>query len=215
MLEPLPNLRMRPRFLAPLIAGLVVFSAVGCSRAKEVTVEQTVIVEQTVVVERTIIATPTPLPNRARATAIVLGSQLTPDGIPVNPRNAFPSNTVQIHAVVLIENAAPGTTITGTWFQLGTPSAGEEGEQVVTSDIILSQVAAGGRSVVTFTLKRETGPLPKDAWLFRVYANGQLLRTASFVISDYVPQTPRLPGISSLVDRTIPDIEARRERSIG
>ena len=201
------HLSFPQRLIRPVAAGLAVATLVACSDTKEVTVERTVIVEQTVV--RTVVATPTPSTMRARATAVVFGSSLTADGLAVNPRNAFPTGTSQVHAVVLVENAPPGTTITGTWFQLGTAGAGEEGQPIVTGDVILSQVGSGGRSRVTFTLKRDNGALPRDSWLFRVYANGVLLKTASFVISDLVPQTPRLPGTTSFLKRTVEEINAR------
>jgi len=74
--------------------------------------------------------------------------------------------------------------VTGTWYQLGTANAGAEGAEVSSSDVTLTpdQVNAEGASRVAFSLGTSGPQLPSDAWLLRIYVNGELVKTSGFVI---------------------------------
>jgi LysM repeat protein len=121
----------------------------------------------------------------ARVRGIALTSDLDANGNPINPRIVFAPTVREIRATVAMQGVAPGMRIRGTWFQLGPASAGSEGAEVDSGEVLLTDesVQDDGQSQITFILASGSAGFPEDAWLLRIYTNGELVRTAGFVVA--------------------------------
>jgi hypothetical protein len=116
-----------------------------------------------------------------RVRSAALGRDVNDQGQIVTPAIAFATNIPQINAVLILEGVSPGTTVVGRWYQLGVADVGAEGKEINSATITLSEgQVQEGLARVTFT-QRSGGQFPVDAWVFRVFVNGKLVRTMGFV----------------------------------
>jgi hypothetical protein len=134
---------------------------------------------------------------------VAISNEIDSNGLPVNPRLALPAGTRAVRATVRLTGATAGMKITGTWFQLGTARAGAEGSEVSSSDVTLTedQVNSEGASRVSFSLGTSGPSLPADAWLLRVYVNGELIKTSGFVIGGTASTSTTPPAASPVPGR--------------
>ncbi|MGE0687874.1 MAG: hypothetical protein AB7P33_14105 [Dehalococcoidia bacterium] len=128
--------------------------------------------------------------SSVQVSSVLFSNEIDSDGNPVNTRIALPAGSRAVRASVRLLNVQPGMTIEGKWFQLGPTDAGAEGIEISTSKVVLNAdtISSSDVSRVQFSLGTNGPPLPEDAWLLRVYVNGQLVKTAGFVIGGSTPR---------------------------
>jgi hypothetical protein len=119
------------------------------------------------------------------------------------PARAFPENTSQVYAVIVLQGLEVGDEVTGRWYQLSTQDAPPEGSFVSEAGVTMTQenVTADGAGRVALNLGSDTGALPAGDWVVRVYVNGEFVRTMGFVITPLLnatgqqqPQQPQQPN---------------------
>ena len=132
---------------------------------------------------------------------------------PLTVRNIVPSSARQITPRVELEGVEPGMVVSVRWYQLGVRDVGPEGAEIEagTSEVILTAAAINvdvenpqGETFVTFT-SLTSGPsgFPEDAWLLRVFVNGQLVSTVAFIVTsalDASVEPPPQPTAAATVD---------------
>ena len=124
----------------------------------------------------------------AAVRSIALSSEVDREGQPVNARLLFAPNVPEIRAIVTLTGAEPGMKVTGRFYLLGPANAGAEGQEYSSSEVTLdSQTAQNGNARVSFVQRSGAQGLPEDAWLLRVFINGELVRTSAFVVSRSAP----------------------------
>jgi nucleoid-associated protein YgaU len=76
-------------------------------------------------------------------------------------------------------------SLTGRWFQLGTPDAGAEGQEVNSSDVKIEQVNEQKQTPVSFVLNSGASPtgFPEDTWILRIYEGDTLIKTSGFIVT--------------------------------
>jgi LysM repeat protein len=113
----------------------------------------------------------------------VMSSAINDQGQATAPGRIFLSNVSRIYAVVNLEGVKPGVEISGKWFQTGVENVPAEGSEVHSSTIKLDdKTATEGRSRVALFLPATTQGIPEDAWIVRIYAGKDLVRTLAFVV---------------------------------
>jgi hypothetical protein len=119
--------------------------------------------------------------SNVRVRSAALGSVVNDQGQIVTPTLAFAISVPQINAVLVLEGVSAGDRVVGRWYQLGVADAGAEGKEINSATITLSEAQIQeGLARVTFT-QRSGGQFPVDAWVFRIFVNGKLVRTMGFV----------------------------------
>jgi hypothetical protein len=138
----------------------------------------------------------------------VLAVQVNDRGEPVSPTRVFAPNVPQIISVVSLENVESGADVSGRWFQLNVQDVPPDGLEILKSDVKLAEDnVKEGRSIVRFTLPGKAQGLPEDAYLLRVYVNGDVVRTMGFVVAGAggasapapapSPAPPTTPGVTA------------------
>ena len=99
---------------------------------------------------------------------------------------AFPADTSEVYAVVVLDGARTGDRIIGRWFQLSVPDVPPEGLFVTEASVTLTEehLTEDGSARVSLRLASEQGPLPMGDWLVRIHANDVFVRTMGFVLTD-------------------------------
>ena len=109
-------------------------------------------------------------------------------------QNVYNPKGQQIMAGVQIEGAKSGTTVLGRWYQMGviqqkaanlTPEGALISEAGFTMDnnaIAQDTKVGGGRLRLV-----PNAPLPEDSYMLRVFVDGKLAKTETFVVSNLVP----------------------------
>ena len=105
---------------------------------------------------------------------------------------AFPADTSEVYAVVVLDGAGTGDRITGRWFQLSVPDVPPEGLFVTEASVTLTEehLTEDGSARVSLRLASEQGPLPIGDWLVRIHANDVFVRTMGFVLTDELAGAP-------------------------
>jgi hypothetical protein len=143
----------------------------------------------------------------------VLSGQVNEQGTPITISRVFPPNVSRISALVQFEGVKSGMQISGRWYQLGmldrppySRNVPPDGQQVHNSQLRLSNSnVREGRATVSMILPAITFPtpsaanqptpvaaqgIPEDSWLLRIYVQGTLVHTYSFVVTSATGPVP-------------------------
>ena len=127
--------------------------------------------------------------SSVRVRRVILETDLGPLAV----RNIVPTSSRLINPRVELEGVEPGMIVLVRWYQLGVRDVGPEGTEIevgasevmLTADKINVDVEnPQGETFITFT-SLTSGPsgFPEDAWLLRIFVNGELVRTVGFVVT--------------------------------
>lgn len=114
---------------------------------------------------------------------------------------AFPTDTRQVYAALVLSGVQSGQQVMGRWFQLSVEGAGPEGHLVSEAGVMLTddQVDDSGRAQIFLTLASDAEELPAGDWVVRVYIDEEFVRTLGFVVSEHVAYDPGVSGRPSNV----------------